>query len=154
MDFLFWGGPGVSFLGCGSCMEPTPGPRGRGLWLKNASGSSELGRTLQKNASGSSELGRTLQKNASGSSELGRTLQKNYYYYYYYYYVGCLLIFCWIFNGILMDCLWIFDGFLILKVPGGQPWGPLEAEGRPEIFSEIFGLTTNVWAYNRPTPLF
>ena len=33
----------------------------------------------KKNASGSSELGRTLQKNASGSSELGRTLQKNYY---------------------------------------------------------------------------
>ena len=31
-------------------------------------------------ASGSSELGRTLQKNASGSSELGRTLQKNDYY--------------------------------------------------------------------------
>ena len=28
MDFLFWGGPGVSFLGYGSCMEPTPGPRG------------------------------------------------------------------------------------------------------------------------------
>ena len=28
MDFLFWGGPGVSFLGCGSCMEPTPGPGG------------------------------------------------------------------------------------------------------------------------------
>ena len=28
MDLLFWGGPGVSLLGCGSCMEPTPGPRG------------------------------------------------------------------------------------------------------------------------------
>ena len=32
---------------------------------------------------------------------------------------------------LLKDFKLIFDGFLILKVPGGQPWGPLEAEGRP-----------------------
>ena len=36
MDFVFWGGPGVSFLGCGSCMEPTPGPRGKN-YTKNPS---------------------------------------------------------------------------------------------------------------------
>ena len=28
MDFKLWGGPYFGVLGCGSCMEPTPGPGG------------------------------------------------------------------------------------------------------------------------------
>ena len=28
MDFKLWGGPYFGVLGCGSCIEPTPGPRG------------------------------------------------------------------------------------------------------------------------------
>ena len=36
-----------------------------------------------------------------------------------------------------MDSYLNFNWFFILKVPGGQPWGPLEAEGRP-VYTYIY----------------
>ena len=47
--------------------------------------------------------------------------------------IGFLLIFRVIFG--------LFSAYFVLILdPWGQPWGPLEAEGRPLDFSQIFGL--------------
>ena len=72
-------------------------------------------------------------------------------------YILCIILDCFdVFSYLFCICSicllyfhLIFSWFFILKVPGGQPWGPLEAEGRPFFFVCFFAF----WEFRaRQTP--